>query len=477
MPNDVLMPKMGYDMTEGKILRWLKQEGEVVQRGEPLAEIETDKVNIEIEAFANGTLGQQIAQEGDTIPVGQKIAVILGEGESLGNGNTPAADQAAAPPARARTEAGATVVPPAVDSASGEGGNAEPESGEASAAAQGPIPNQGQRTMAAAEAAAATAPVAPDGAAPSTTGPAGRIKASPLARRIAQEHEIDLRQVQGSGPGGRIVREDVEAFLSRTRQQPPPAAAPAPAETVAAPAAAPVPAEEAAPAAAGQRVPLSRMRAAIARRMVEGKTTIPHFYVSAEVDMTEALAWRKRLNEAASGEGYKVTVNDMIVKACGLALTKFPSLNSSFAGDAIEGHDRIDISIAVALKEGLIAPVVRAVDQKSLGRVAREAADLVGRAREGKLQPDEFSGGTFTVSNLGPFNVDTFIAIITPPQAAALAVGSSAQKAVVVDGQVVIRDRMNITISADHRVTDGAEGAQFVSEVRRLLENPLALLM
>jgi len=219
------------------------------------------------------------------------------------------------------------------------------------------------------------------------------------------------------------------------------------------------------------------MRAAIGRRMVESKTTIPHFYVSAEVDMTEALAWRKRLNDAAQAEGYKITVNDLIVKACGLALTKFPNINASFGGDHIEVHDQIDVSIAVALKEGLIAPVVRGVDKKSLGAVAREAADLVGRAREGKLTPDEFSGGTFTVSNLGPYNVETFIAIITPPQAAALAIGSSAQKAVVVNGEIVIRDRMNITISADHRVTDGAEGAQFVSEVRRLLENPLMLLM
>ena len=219
------------------------------------------------------------------------------------------------------------------------------------------------------------------------------------------------------------------------------------------------------------------MRNAIARQMVDSKTTIPHFYVSVEVDMTEALAWRKRLNEAAAADGYKITVNDMIVKACGLALAKFPNLNSSFGGDHIIMHDEINISIAVALKEGLIAPVVRGVDKKSLGTVAREANDLVSRAREGKVTPAEYSGGTFTVSNLGPFGVETFIAIVTAPQAAALAVGSSAQKAVVVNGEIVIRDRMNITLSADHRLTDGAEGAQFVSEIRRLLENPLALLM
>lgn len=459
MPTEVLMPKMGYDMTEGRILRWLKQEGDPVRRGEALAEIETDKVNIEIEAFAEGTLGSILGQEGQTVPVGQKIAVIVGAGESADAG--PATDGAPDTPEQAAQ--------PVQGAGSGEGGEATPAAGATSGATQTPVPQQ--------------APPAPVSAAPSarqdasattqptpSSGPEGRIKASPLARRIAQEHDVDLRQVRGSGPGGRIVREDVEAFVQRAPAQPTPAPQPV--------ASAPAPAAEPAPAAAGTRsVPLTRMRSAIARRMVESKTTIPHFYVSAEVDMTEALSWRKRLNDAAAAEGYKITVNDLIVKACAQALTKFPNLNATFAGDHIDLHETIDISIAVALKEGLIAPVVRNADQKSLGRLAREAADLVARAREGKLQPDEFSGGTFTVSNLGPYNVETFIAIVTAPQAAALAVGSSTPKAVVVDGQIVSRDRMNITISADHRVTDGAEGAQFVSEVRRLLENPLALLM
>ena len=434
MPSDVLMPKMGYDMTEGKILRWLKKEGDSVKRGESLAEIETDKVNIEIEAFATGTLGQIVGHEGEMIPVGQKIAVILGEGEAAPNGASETSAEAPAQPAPA----------------------AQADTGEAPRQPATPTPAAEQQTAAGTQAREAVAAPA---------GPEGRIKASPLARRIAQEHELDLSQIKGSGPGGRIVREDVQAAL-QTAPAPVQPATPAPA----------APSAEAAPAAARQ-APLTRMRAAIGRRMVESKTTIPHFYVSAEVDMTEALAWRKRLNDAAQAEGYKITVNDLIVKACGLALTKFPNINASFGGDHLEMHDQIDVSIAVALKEGLIAPVVRGVDKKSLGAVAREAADLVGRAREGKLTPDEFSGGTFTVSNLGPYNIETFIAIITPPQAAALAVGSSAQKAVVVNGEIVIRDRMNITISADHRVTDGAEGAQFVGEVRRLLENPLMLLM
>jgi pyruvate dehydrogenase E2 component (dihydrolipoamide acetyltransferase) len=325
-------------------------------------------------------------------------------------------------------------------------------------------PNEGRRTAAGAAATDAQA------AAPSDGGE--RIKASPIARRIAQEHEIDLRQVAASGPGGRIVREDVEAFLRDRQAQP--AAAPAAAPAAPAPAAA---APMAADGAEGQQVPLTRMRQAIARTMTASKTTIPHFYVSAEVDMTEALAWRKRLNEAAAADGIKISVNDMVLKASAAALVKFPNINASFGGDHILLHDHVNISIAVAMKEGLISPVLHNVEQKSIGQIARETADMVGRAREGKLRADEYSGGTFTVSNLGPFNVADFIAIITPPQAAALAVASSAQQAVVVDGQVAIRDRMRVTISADHRVTDGAEAAQFVGEVRRLLENPLAMLM
>ncbi|MFN8513353.1 MAG: dihydrolipoamide acetyltransferase family protein [Chloroflexia bacterium] len=450
MANDVLMPKMGYDMTEGRILRWLKQEGEPVERGQALAEIETDKATIEIEAFATGTLGQIIGKEGDTVPVGQRIAVILGEGESAPA--APANGAAAKPEAKAEPKAEAKAEAQPEAKASGESAQPQPV-----------IPNEGQRTVAGAEA------VASQEAAPADSG--DRIKASPIARRIAQEHEIDLRQVAASGPGGRIVREDVEAFLRDRQSQP--AAVAAPAAPAAAPAPTPAaPAPAAAPAGEGQQVPLTRMRQAIARTMVASKTTIPHFYVSAEVDMTEALAWRKRLNDAAAADGFKISVNDMVLKACAAALVKFPNVNASFGGDHILLHDHVNISIAVAVKEGLISPVLHNVEQKSIGQIARETADMVGRAREGKLRADEYSGGTFTVSNLGPFNVTEFIAIITPPQAAALAVASSIQKAVVVDGQIAIRDRMTITISADHRVTDGAEAAQFVGEVRRLLENP-----
>ena len=454
----VIMPKMGDAMEEGTVVKWLKAEGDTVAKDEPIAEIETDKATLELTAEYAGTLSKRIAGEGESVAIGKPIATITGAGES------PEPDPGPAP-APAPTQQ-AQAAPPAAQ------GRAEGGETTHGAIAEDTTPSQQGTVNGGSAPKEAEAP-----AAPAPAGSGDRIKASPLARRIAQEHEIDLRNVRGSGPNGRIVREDVEAALRQPQGDTQPQA------TTAAPA--PQQAEQAAPtqtaapqSGAGDRqVPLSRMRNAIARQMVTSKTTIPHFYVSVEVDMTEALAWRKRLNEAAAADGYKITVNDMIVKACGLALAKFPNLNSSFGGDHIVMHDEINVSIAVALKEGLIAPVVRGVDKKSLGTVAREANDLVGRAREGKLTPAEYSGGTFTVSNLGPFGVETFIAIVTAPQAAALAVGSSAQKAVVVDGQIVVRDRMNVTLSADHRLTDGAEGAQFVAEVRRLLENPLALLM
>ncbi len=440
----VIMPKMGDAMEEGTVVKWLKAIGDQVAKNEPIAEIETDKATVELTADYVGTLSKRFAGEGESVAIGKPIAVITGEGETADEGDA----------------AGAAAPVPAAPMGKAEGG--ETTHG---VIAEEPAPPQ--RTQG-----AAPAPAPAEGE---------RLKVSPLARRIAQEHEIDLRGVRGSGPNGRIVREDVEAALRAPEASAAPAVSapqatapvPTPAPAADAPVQSPAPQVE----DGDERVPLSRMRTAIARQMSVSKSTIPHFYVSAEVDMTEALAWRKRLNEAAAADGYKITVNDMIVKAAGLALVKYPNLNASFGGDHIVMHKHVNISIAVALQEGLIAPVVRDVDKKSLGTVAREANDLVSRARGGKITPTEYSGGTFTVSNLGPFGVDTFIAIVTAPQGGALAVASSAQQAVVVDGEIVIRDRMNITLSADHRITDGAEGAQFIGEVRRLLENPLALLM
>ena len=447
----VIMPKMGDAMEEGTVVKWLKAIGDQVAKNEPIAEIETDKATVELTADYVGTLSKRFAGEGESVAIGKPLAVITGEGEAADAGD----------------DAGATAPPPAAP------GRAEGDGATHDTSAAAPAPQQKRQT--------AEAPTSQEGqeAAPAPAPAEGeRLKVSPLARRIAQEHEIDLRQVRGSGPNGRIVREDVEAAL---RAPQPDAAQAAAAQAASAPTTVPADAPVQSPAPqveeGDEQMPLSRMRTAIARQMSASKASIPHFYVSAEVDMTEALAWRKRLNAAAAADGYKITVNDMIVKAAALALVKYPNLNASFSGDHIVMHKHVNISIAVALEEGLIAPVVRDVAAKSLGTVARETNDLVGRARDGKLGPAEYSGGTFTVSNLGPFGVETFIAIVTAPQGGALAVASSAQKAVVIDGEIVIRDRMNVTLSADHRITDGAEGAQFIGEVRRLLENPLALLM
>jgi pyruvate dehydrogenase E2 component (dihydrolipoamide acetyltransferase) len=447
---DIVMPKMGYDMTEGKLLRWLKHEGDAITKGEAIAEIETDKVNIEVEAFDSGVLRHIMVQEGDTVPVGTRIGVLAAPGEAE-------TDEQTAPVAASAPAAGASTAP-AVSPAPTPSGN-------------------GQRP-----AEPAGAPAISDGrpaAAATPAAPGGRIKASPLARRLAQEHGLDLAAIAGTGPGGRVTRDDV---LSAAQAAPQAPAAPAPTVTAAPaqPAAPAVPAAAAAPAAeaapSGGERPLTRLQQTMARRMVESKTQAPHFYLTVEVDMTEATAFRQQLN-AQAGEGIKISVNDLVVKAAALALTRFPALNASFAGDKVILHDQISVAIAVAIEEGLVTPVVPNADQKSLGQISREARALAERARTGKSRLEDYEGGTFTVSNLGMFDIDTFIAIINPPQAAILAVGAVRRVPVYVGDDLVPRERMSVTLSADHRVTDGATGARFLSEVRANLEQPLRLVM
>lgn len=400
MANNVLMPKMGYDMEEGKILRWLKNEGDQVTKGEPIAEIETDKVAIEIEAFASGVLTQIIVQAGETAPVGEAIGVIGEPGEEVA---APAAKKA-------------------------------PEAAKVEVKAEAPK-------------AAPAAPKAQDGE---------RFKSSPLARKVAEDLGVDIKGVEGTGPGGRVVKKDVEAAAG------------------AAPKA--VPQAQAAPVAGGKKVPLSAMRKAIARRMVESKAPVPHFYVTMAVDMEAAMKLRAQLNEGLEKDD-KISVNDMIIKACALALRKHPSLNAVFAGDGILQPDEIAISVAVAIDDGLIAPDIHRADEKSIGTIAREVKDKARRAKEGKLSPDEYGRGTFTVSNLGMYGVEEFTAIITLPQSAAVAVGGVLNVPVVKNGVVVPGQVMRFTVSADHRVTDGAGSAQFGAEVKRLLENPMQLLI
>ncbi len=408
---EVIMPKMGDAMTEGKVLRWIKQQGETVRKGEAVAEIETDKVNVDLEAEWDGTLAQVLVDAGGVAQVGEPIGFIARPGEQVDQkpARRPAPAPAQATPARPAVPAG------------------------------GP----------------ARTPGAPSGTA------TGEIRVSPLARRLAEQHGIPLASIKGTGPEGRITKEDVEAAIG--------AAPGAPAGVPAA-----QPAADGAPAAAppGTRdVPLTRMRATIARRMTESKQQAPHIYLTVGIAMDAALAARRRINEQLPDER-KVSVNDLVIKATALALTKHPNLNASFVGQAIRQSAAINISTAVALPDGLIAPTLYGCDSKPLSQIAQESKALAERARGGHLKPEDLTGGTFTISNLGMLGVDSFVAIINPPQSAILAVGAAKPTPVVKDGAVAVATVMQVTLSADHRVTDGAEAATFLGELRQLLENP-----
>jgi pyruvate dehydrogenase E2 component (dihydrolipoamide acetyltransferase) len=431
---EVTMPQMGADMVEGTLVRWLKQVGDRVERGEAIAEIETDKATVELEAFQSGTILKLVASEGDIVPVGDVIAV-LGE-----PGEVPPEVQRKPVPPPAKRE-----IEPEVRAATAR--QAEPAETVASAA------------------------VAED----------GRIRISPVARKIALEAGIDVRALKGSGPDGRILRRDVEAAIAArqagagtepTREEAMPAAVHAPA-SVRPPAARPV---APAPAAAGERVEVGKIRRAIAHRMTLSKQTQPHYYLTLDIDMTDALAFRAQLN-AGLPEGQKVTINDLIVKACALALERHPKFNAAYTEDGLQMHERINICIGIALDEGLIAPAVLDCQAKSLGRIAQETKDLIERARAGRLTAAEYGEGTFTITNLGAYGVETLIGIINPPQAAILGVGSVMPKPVVRDGEVVVRQVMKVALSADHRVTDGAEGARFITEIRAILEQPATLAL
>ena len=435
--SEITMPRLSDTMEEGTIGRWLKSPGDEIKKGDILAEIETDKATMDLEAYEAGTLQQVLVQEGETVPIGQVVALI----------GTGAVAPQPAQPAPAAARAGA------------DGAGASPPEGppQAEASRQGPVTAE--------------------------SGESGAVKASPLARRMAEEHSIDLSQVQGTGPGGRIVRDDIEDFLEQ-RGAPPAPAAPAPAPMPAAPPqAAPAPAAppQAAPAPAApppetELVKLSRVQLLIARRLTESKQTIPHFYVSSEVDMTDVLALRQTLNANVGEDGVKVTVNDLIVKACALALEKFPEVNSSLKEDHFVRYKHINIGIAVDAPTGLVVPVIRDTNTKGVRSIARESKALIAKARNNKLAPADLEGGTFSVSNLGMMDASNFIAVINPPQAAILAISSTHKQFVPVDGQAVIRDLMPMTMSTDHRILSGAAVARFLQEVKQLLQNPYSLL-
>jgi pyruvate dehydrogenase E2 component (dihydrolipoamide acetyltransferase) len=439
MATQIVMPKMSDTMEEGVVVKWLRREGDRVVSGDALAEIETDKAVLELEANMDGVVRKIVAQEDSKVPVGQLIAVIGSEDEdisSLIGGSSSLPTQAPPPVARA-----ASMSPAATLSTDASSSGA--------AARQETIVRE-------------------------------RIDASPLARRMAEEAGIDIAQVLGTGPGGRVVKRDIEAFLAQLRDHPP--RQPTPHVTPPAAAMEVAPSLEMKPApveAAGvdhTEQELSMMRKTIARRMALSKTTAPHFYITVEIDMERALALRQSLNELAVDDG-KISFNDMILKAVANALRQFPRMNVSYADDKIRLHQRVHLSMVVALDEGLITPVIRDCDRKSLGEIAREAKELGERARARRLKPEDYSGGTFSVSNLGMYDVEDFGAIINPPEAAILAVGTIKQQPVVVDGRLSVGHRMKVTLSGDHRAVDGATAAQFLQIVKRLLEQPLALML
>jgi pyruvate dehydrogenase E2 component (dihydrolipoamide acetyltransferase) len=447
----VVLAKLSPTMEEGTIVKWTKNEGDAVKQGDVLAEIETDKANMEMEAQAGGVLRKILVPAGGKAPVGALIGVIAEPGDDIsamlakaGAGAQPAAKPAAAAP--------------------------QPKPAAPAPAPQAAAP-QPQPAPAAAQPAPASprpAPAPQPAAAPPPQAEGGRVKASPLARNIAAQHNIALSTVAGTGPGGRIVKRDLEAYG---------AAAQAPAAAAATPAPAPGPRPVAAPAPAvqaGQELPLSNMRKTIAKRLSESMFTAPHFYVTMEIDMGPAVALRDQL---LRGDDVKVSFNDLVVKACAKALTRFPMVNASWMGDKIVTHGEVHVGIAVAIPDGLITPVVRNADRKSVVDISREVKDLAGRARDRKLKLDEFSGSTFTVSNLGMMDVTEFTAIINPPESAILAVGAVRKVPVVAGDEITIGHRMNVTMSSDHRVVDGALAAQFLKEVRRLLENPVSLFV
>ncbi len=452
---EVIMPKMGDAMEEGTLLQWLKSEGDDVSEGDPIAEIETDKVTLELEAEDSGTLAQLMADEGQSIPVGEAIAFIQGEGEEV-----PERDGSGGAQAEAEQEA----------EGSDEGGED-----------QGQTATQTEQQQD--QASGGGAQAGDDGA-------NGHFRASPIVKRLARENNLDLSQVEGSGPQGRIVERDVRAAMESGAAQ-----ADGQAEQTDGQAQVEAP-EEAQPEQAAQQgfqpahlpeptdapgttlMEPTRMQRVIGERMTEAKQHVPHFYASVEVNMDATMALRKQLNEQLEEEGVKLSVNDFVMKACAVALRNYPNLNALYTSKGIELHEKVDMAMAVALDAGLITPIIRDCGSKGLAAISRESKDLASRARDGKLKPDEYQGGTITVSNMGMFGVESFTAIINPPQAAIIAV-SSIQRRPAYDenGEVVPASMMKLTLSADHRVANGRDGALYMSEVKRTLENPVLLMV
>jgi pyruvate dehydrogenase E2 component (dihydrolipoamide acetyltransferase) len=431
---DVVMPRLSDSMEEGTILTWLKQVGDEVSVGDELVEIETDKANMAYEADVAGTLSEILAQEGETLPIGSPIARIGAPGEALQD----AADRPAGPVA-----AGNPPSPPVAEASSGMAPPAAPPAGGS-------------------ESADAEAP-----AAPAVREGGERVKASPLARRLAQEKGLDLSALAGSGPGGRIVKADVEKAEAAA---PPPPAAAAPA------AAAPPPSPETAKGETRTQE-LTKAQQVVARRMAESKATAPHFYLTSEIDMTKAVKARAAIKAAAKEGDVVPSFNDMVVKACAIALAELPKANGAYRDGRFELYSRINVGVAVAAPEGLVVPTVFDADRKGLRRIAAETRAVAAKVRDGSITPPELSGGTFTVSNLGMFGIEEFGAVINQGQAGILAVGAIREAPAVRGGEIVPAQLMKVTLACDHRILYGAEGAEFLARVRQLLEEPFSLAL
>jgi pyruvate dehydrogenase E2 component (dihydrolipoamide acetyltransferase) len=444
MATNILMPALSPTMTEGTLARWLKHEGDAIRAGDVIAEIETDKATMEVEAVDDGVLGKILVPDGtQNVKVNEPIAVLTQAGEAA-----PAAKPA----------------PPKADAPKAETPKAEAPTADAPKAAPPP----------------AATPAAP---APAANGhaEAERIFVSPLARRMAEQAGIDLAQVKGSGPQGRIVRADIEKRQAGTTTSTPSAAAPA---TTAPPAAAPVapqPRPQAAPITVPhQKLPLNNVRRVTARRLTEAKQSIPHFYVSIDVELDALLKLRAELNAKSPKDGpgaFKLSVNDLLIKATAVTLRRVPKVNVSFTEEALILYDDVDISVAVSIPGGLITPIIRQADRKGLAAISNESKSLIERARAGKLKPDEFMGGSFSISNMGMYGVKDFSAIINPPQAGILAIAAGGQRPVVKDGQLAVATVMTATLSVDHRAVDGALAAEFVSVFKTVVEDPLSLML
>ncbi|ADH70190.1 MULTISPECIES: dihydrolipoamide acetyltransferase family protein [Nocardiopsis] len=435
--SEIQMPRLSDTMEEGVISTWVKNVGDKVASGDVLVEIETDKAVMEYEAYEDGYLVKQSVSEGETVPIGAVIGVI--------------ADS-----------------PDAVPEDSGDGGS-EPEAAPAEE-------EQGEKAEEIQEAAEGTEAESAGESAASSGDGAARPRTSPLARRLAKEYGLDINRIQGSGPKGRIVRADIEAAREGgAAEQAAPAAQPKEEAKPAAEKAATAPAFD--DGRASEELKVSNVRKVIARRLTESKQTVPHFYLRRTIDAEALKAFRAQINEQLSSTGVKVSFNDLIVKASATALKLHPAVNTSWVDDKLLQHHRVNVGVAVAVDAGLVVPVLHDTDKATLSEISTRTRELAGKARDGKLKPQEMSGGTFSVSNLGMFGVDSFSAVINPPEAAILAVGAMRQEPVVVDGEVVVRNRISLELSVDHRAVDGAVGAAFLKDLAEILEEPMRIIL